>query len=60
MNQHHNFIGPLNSFNETQQYIDLVEGVESTALFTRTQGAENQIPQEEQLSKSLILGSSFP
>ncbi|CAG8782071.1 7959_t:CDS:1, partial [Dentiscutata erythropus] len=43
-----------------QQYIDLVVGVESTALFPRTQGAENHIPRDDQLSTSLILGSSFP
>ncbi|CAG8749954.1 8500_t:CDS:1, partial [Dentiscutata erythropus] len=43
-----------------QQYIDLIQGVEGTALFTRTQGAENQVPQNDQPSTLLILGSSFP
>ncbi|RIB18779.1 hypothetical protein C2G38_2183660 [Gigaspora rosea] len=44
-------------FDEIQQYIDLVEGVESTDLFTEMGGAINLTPQDDQLS---ILGYSFP
>ncbi|KAF0420509.1 hypothetical protein F8M41_006982 [Gigaspora margarita] len=48
---------PIAVFNEIQQYIDLVEGVESTDLFTEMGGAINLTPLDDQLS---ILGYSFP
>ncbi|CAG8753307.1 15652_t:CDS:1, partial [Dentiscutata erythropus] len=54
------FVDLRDSFNQLQQYINLVEGVEGIALFTRTQGAENQIPRDNQLLSLLILGLSFP